>query len=142
MEQQVAPQGGALVMFQGQVRGGKDLLALELEHYPGMTERCIADIVANACHRWRLLQVRVLHRVGRLMAGERIVLVAVAAAHRQEAFAAAQYIMDYLKTRATFWKKEIGASATRWLEQRESDVRARENWDSLESASATGGEPI
>ncbi|HSZ73782.1 MAG TPA: molybdenum cofactor biosynthesis protein MoaE, partial [Rhizomicrobium sp.] len=96
---------GALASFVGLVRGEDGLTALTLEHYPGMTEAEIARHVAEAETCWRLLGVTIIHRVGRLMPGARIVLVAVAAAHRGEAFAACEFLMDYLKTRAPFWKQ-------------------------------------
>ncbi len=122
---------GAVVVFSGQVRkqGTRgDLVAMELEHYPGMTEACIANFVQEAVRRWQLLAVRVVHRVGRLLPGETIVLVAVAAQHRAEAFAAAEFIMDYLKNRAPFWKKEFTDDGAYWVEQKVSDVQALERW--------------
>ena len=122
---------GACVLFTGLVRdwtSGSGALALELEHYPGMTESSIAAIVDEARTRWRLGVVRVIHRVGRLAPGEQIVLVAVSSAHRGDAFAACEFIMDYLKTRAPIWKKEIGAADARWVESRDSDAHAAERW--------------
>ena len=120
---------GACVLFTGLVREwANDAHALELEHYPGMTEASIAAIVAQARTRWQLGAVRVIHRVGRLGPGEQIVLVGVASVHRHDAFAACEFIMDYLKTRAPIWKKEIGATGARWVESRDSDAQAAARW--------------
>lgn len=102
--------------------------AMTLEHYPGMTERALADIVAEAKTRWPLQAVRVIHRVGRLLPGERIVFVGVAAGHRGDAFAACEFIMDYLKTRAPFWKKEETPQGARWVDARDSDDAAAARW--------------
>src|SRR4051794_25212535 len=99
---------GALVSFTGLVRDGGCLEAMELEHYPGMTEKALAAIEADTCARWDLMASLVVHRYGRLAPGEQIMMVATAAAHRAAAFAAAEFLMDYLKTRAPFWKKETG----------------------------------
>lgn len=118
---------GAVASFVGLVRGA-GILALTLEHYPGMTERALADIVATAQSRWQLRRVRVIHRVGRLLPGERIVFVGVAASHRGTAFAACEFIMDYLKTRAPFWKKEETAAGAHWVDARESDDTAAARW--------------
>lgn len=127
---QEAGRYGALVTFTGLVRELLDgpLEALELEHYPGMTEKALAAIVAHARARWSLGPVVVRHRVGRLEPGENIVFVGVASAHRQDAFAAAQLIMDYLKRDAPFWKKEVLPGAQRWVEQKASDLSAAEAW--------------
>ena len=122
---------GACVLFTGLVRDLPDaggLAALELEHYAGMTEASIGRIVAEARTRWQIGAVRVIHRVGRLEPGDQIVLVGVSSAHRNEAFAACAFIMDYLKTRAPIWKKEIGASGSRWVESRDSDAHAAARW--------------
>ena len=123
---------GALVAFTGYVRdasAGDAVVALALEHYPGMTERSIAAIIDEAFTRWPLLAARVTHRVGRLLPGERIVYVGVVAAHRGAAFAACEFIMDYLKTRAPFWKKETNAQGDEcWVEARSSDAEAAERW--------------
>ncbi len=122
---------GASVAFTGYVRDantGDDVLAMELEHYPGMTEKSIAAIIDEAFERWSLLGAKVVHRVGRLQPGERIVYVGVAAAHRREAFAACEFIMDYLKTRAPFWKKESTCDGERWVEARSSDTAAAQRW--------------
>ena len=102
--------------------------AMTLEHYPGMTEHALADIVAEAHTRWPLQAVRVIHRVGRLLPGERIVFVGVAAGHRGDAFAACEFIMDYLKTRAPFWKKEETPQGARWVDARDSDDAAAARW--------------
>ena len=101
---------------------------MTLEHYPGMTEKSLAALVDEARSRWTLLDVTVIHRVGRLLPGDPIVLVAVASSHRGEAFAACEFIMDYLKTRAPFWKKEQTAEGARWVEAKTTDDRAAERW--------------
>lgn len=126
---------GAVASFIGYVRADKvhtaaaeKVVSMTLEHYPGMTEKALEDIVAAAKGRWPLEAVRVIHRVGRLTPGDRIVFVAVAAAHRGEAFAACEFIMDYLKTRAPFWKKEETPAGGRWVEARASDDRAMARW--------------
>jgi len=123
---------GAVATFIGQVRSEPDapepVLALELEHYPGMTERAIEAILADAGRRWSLLGVRVIHRIGRLETGEPIVLVGTASSHRGDALAACEFIMDYLKTRAPLWKKEITAAGEHWVEARARDRRAAERW--------------
>jgi molybdopterin synthase catalytic subunit len=103
---------------------------MTLEHYPGMTEKALEKIVAEAKARWDLMEVLVVHRVGELKPADQIVLVAVAGAHRGEAFAACEFIMDYLKTRAPFWKKEETPQGARWVEARSSDDDAAERWNS------------
>ena len=129
---------GALVSFTGLVRQwpaeaflppdvGADG-GIELEHYPGMTQAYLQDLVRQAKLRFEVRAVRVVHRVGRLRLGEQIVLVAVAAAHRHSAFAAADFIMDLLKTQAPFWKKETAAGQSRWVSARESDQQAARRW--------------
>lgn len=126
------PGAGACVVFTGAVRGEGGLgalEALELEHYPGMAEDSIAAVIAEARSRWSVGAVRVIHRVGRLQPGDLIVLVGVASAHRAEAFAAAEFVMDYLKTRAPIWKKEIGSGAERWVECRERDAERASRWE-------------
>jgi molybdopterin synthase catalytic subunit len=123
-----AEDTGAVATFTGKVRQEGDLTALTLEHYPGMTEREIARIVDDAQTRWPLLGVTIIHRIGRLMPGEKIVLVAVAASHRSAAFQACEFLMDYLKTRAPFWKQEERNGAAQWVEARPSDNRAAERW--------------
>jgi molybdopterin synthase catalytic subunit len=122
------PATGAVATFTGYVRGDGGLSALTLEHYPGMTEREIARIAAEAATRWTLSGVTIIHRTGRLVVGERIVLVAVAASHRSAAFAACEFLMDYLKTRAPFWKQEERDGNARWVEARDSDDAAAERW--------------
>ncbi|MEI9887422.1 MAG: molybdenum cofactor biosynthesis protein MoaE [Rhizomicrobium sp.] len=119
---------GAVASFVGLVRGGDDLTALTLEHYPQMTEREIGRIAAEAQARWPLESLTIIHRVGRLTVGERIVLVAVAASHRAAAFEACEFLMDYLKTRAPFWKQEERGGTTRWVEHRDADAAAAERW--------------
>ena len=119
---------GAVVTFAGVVRDDGGLLALEIEHYPGMTERAIAAIADTAAARWSLCDVLVIHRHGRLAVGEAIMMVATAAPHRADAFAAAEFLMDYLKSRAPFWKKEIGATGTAWVAARDEDEAALDRW--------------
>jgi molybdopterin synthase catalytic subunit len=120
---------GALVAFTGIVRSDDGLAALTIEHYPGMTEREIARHVDEAARRWPLLGVVIIHRIGRLAPGERIVLVAVASAHRKSAFDAAEFLIDYLKARAPFWKQEERGAATDWVEAKESDATAAASWN-------------
>ena len=125
------PGLGAVVSFVGTVRDmndGSQVSELELEHYPGMTESALADIVAQANARWPLLGALVIHRVGPLMPLEQIVLVACGAAHRGEAFAACEFIIDYLKTDAPFWKKEQTPEGARWVDARDSDDSAKAKW--------------
>jgi len=122
---------GAVVTFIGVCRddeAGEKIAALSLEHYPGMAEAEIESHVREAETRWPLLGVRVVHRTGRIEPGETIVLVAVASAHRQAAFAAAEFLMDYLKTKAPFWKKVEAAGVTHWVEAREKDAKAAARW--------------
>jgi molybdopterin synthase catalytic subunit len=122
---------GAVVTFTGICRGeenGEPIKAMILEHYPGMAEAEIARHVEEAQRRWRLLGVTVLHRYGRLIPGENIVLVVTAALHRGDAFAAAEFLMDYLKTSAPFWKKVERASGTNWVEAKTSDDAAAARW--------------
>ena len=115
---------GAVASFVGLVRD----VAMTLEHYPGMTERAIGKIVEEAKGRWEVLDCVVIHRYGQLEPNDRIVLVAVASGHRGDAFAACEFIMDYLKTRAPFWKKEQTAEGTRWVEAKDTDDAAAERW--------------
>jgi molybdopterin synthase catalytic subunit len=122
------PETGAVASFVGLVRGGDDLQALSLEHYPGMTEREIARIADDAQRRWALTGITIIHRIGRLIVGERIVLVAVAAAHRSSAFEACEFLMDYLKTRAPFWKQEERGGASAWVEAKAADDAAAARW--------------
>lgn len=122
---------GAVVSFTGVVRGeshGEKLISMTLEHFPGMTERELERIAVEARSRWSLSGVSVVHRVGELKPGERIVLVVTAAAHRHAAFEAAEFLMDYLKTRAPFWKREKRASGEYWVEARASDDDAAARW--------------
>jgi molybdopterin synthase catalytic subunit len=122
---------GALVTFTGICRGGdggERIAAMTLEHYPGMAGAEIARHVAEAERRWPLIGVTVIHRYGRLVPGDNIVLVATAAAHRGDAFAAAEFLMDYLKTRAPFWKQEERAESTTWVAATEADDAAAERW--------------
>jgi molybdopterin synthase catalytic subunit len=122
---------GAVASFVGLVRDANDgtsVSGLTLEHYPGMTEKALDDICAQARARWKLIDTLVIHRVGTLKPGDRIVLVGVSSAHRGEAFAACEFIMDYLKTRAPFWKREDTPGGSRWLEARASDDDAAERW--------------
>jgi len=122
---------GGLASFVGLVRtknDGQDIQGMTLEHYPGMTEKALEDICAQAHGRWDLIDILVIHRVGTLVPGDRIVLVGVASAHRGEAFEACEFIMDYLKTRAPFWKKEDTAKGPRWVETRASDDVAAGRW--------------
>jgi molybdopterin synthase catalytic subunit len=126
---------GAVASFVGLVRRTNDaaaVSAMTLEHYPGMTEKALEEIVAQAKQRWRLQAVRVIHRFGRLEPGERIVFVGVASAHRGEAFAACEFIMDYLKTRAPFWKLEETPEGARWVDARDSDDSAASRWDDVD----------
>ena len=123
---------GAIASFVGLARDmneGSGVAAMTLEHYPGMTEKALAALVEDAASRWILLDATVIHRVGRLLPGDSIVLVAVASSHRSEAFAACEFIMDYLKTRAPFWKKEETAEGERWVEARASDDAAATRWE-------------
>lgn len=123
---------GAVVSFTGLVRDineRPDVHALTLEHYPGMTEKALADIVTDAKSRWPLQAVRIIHRVGRLEPGDPIVLVIVASAHRRHAFLACDFLMDYLKTKAPFWKKEQTASGDYWVAERDSDQQDASRWD-------------
>ncbi|MGC0154031.1 molybdopterin synthase catalytic subunit MoaE [Chromobacterium vaccinii] len=127
------PACGAVVSFTGLVRDygdRQDVVALELEHYPGMTERALADIVCEARRRWSLKGVTLIHRVGRLALGESIVLVVTASSHRLDAFEAASFLMDYLKRQAPFWKCEILADGGRhWVDAKASDAAAAARWD-------------
>ncbi|MGE5320151.1 MAG: molybdopterin synthase catalytic subunit MoaE [Hyphomicrobiaceae bacterium] len=122
---------GAIASFVGLARDmndGSGVAAMTLEHYPGMTEKALTALVDEANARWALLDVTVIHRIGRLLPGDPIVLVVVASSHRGEAFAACEFIMDYLKTRAPFWKKEETPQGERWVEARASDDVAAARW--------------
>ncbi|WP_337008432.1 molybdopterin synthase catalytic subunit MoaE [Pantoea sp. AS142] len=125
-------EDGAVVTFTGKVRNhnlGHNVAALTLEHYPGMTEKALQEIVDAARERWSLQRVTVIHRVGELFPGDEIVLVGVTSAHRGSAFSAAEFIMDYLKTRAPFWKREATEQGDRWVDARDSDHQAAQRWD-------------
>jgi len=122
---------GAVAAFVGIVRdvnNGDDVRTLTLEHYPGMTEKALEAIIAEARGRWDVYDVRVVHRVGTLAPTDPIVLVLVTSAHRGDAFAACEFVMDYLKTRAPFWKKEATPQGERWVEARASDDDAAARW--------------
>lgn len=120
---------GAVVTFTGVVRdNGGTLAAMEIEHYPGMTERAIGAMMEEAKTRWALVDVLVIHRFGVLKGGEPIMMVATAAPHRADAFQSAEFLMDYLKSRAPFWKKEIGADGTAWVAAQEADEDALKRW--------------
>jgi molybdopterin synthase catalytic subunit len=122
------PGAGAVVTFTGVVRGGGGLRRLEIEHYPCMTERAIREIAERAEARWSLAGATVIHRHGALAPGERIMMVATAAPHRGDAFAAAEFLMDYLKSRAPFWKKEVRAEGEAWVDARPEDETALGRW--------------
>lgn len=125
------PAIGAVVTFLGQMRDineGDRVSSMTLEHYPGMTEKALEAIVAEADQRWDLMGIRVIHRVGELKPLDPIVLVAVASAHRGEAFQACEFVIDYLKTRAPFWKKENTPDGVRWVDARHGDSKAGERW--------------
>ncbi len=128
---QLSSGAGAVVSFVGLVRAGNSgdmLISMTLEHFPGMTERELERIANEARARWELLGVTVVHRYGELKPGEKIVLVVTAAAHRRAAFEAAEYLMDYLKTKAPFWKRELRQSGEYWIEARSSDDDAAARW--------------
>jgi len=127
------PAIGAIASFVGVVRDvneGDAVSEMTLEHYPGMTEKSIEDIIEQARGRWKVLDALVIHRIGILKPTDQIVLVIVASAHRGDAFAACEFIMDYLKTRAPFWKKEKTAEGARWVDARVTDDAAAERWKS------------
>jgi molybdopterin synthase catalytic subunit len=126
------PDVGAVVSFVGQVRDlndGNTIARLTLEHYPGMTEKSLEAIVNQAKSRWNIMDATIIHRVGTLQPLDQIVLVAVSSAHRNEAFSACEFMMDYLKTEAPFWKKEATAEGEQWLEAKETDETARKRWE-------------
>lgn len=138
---QQAGDPGAVVTFTGLVRELYDgssrqetaedpVQSLTLEHYPGMTEKSLQAIVEEANARWQLLATRIIHRVGTLTPGEQIVFVGTASSHRQNAFDAAQFMMDYLKSEAPFWKKQASATGSRWIDSRDSDEEAKQRWKS------------
>lgn len=124
---------GAIVTFTGLVRDindGQAVSDLSLEHYPGMTEKCLFDIIEQAKQRWNIIESTVIHRIGKLSLSEQIVFVGVASQHRGDAFAACEFIMDYLKTKAPFWKKETMQNGEQqWTDARESDQQAISKWN-------------
>ena len=125
------PAIGAIASFIGVVRDvndGDKVAAMTLEHYPGMTEKSITEIIGQAKSRWSIFDVLVVHRIGRLKPLDQIVLVVVTGAHRGDAFAACEFVMDYLKTQAPFWKREQTPDGARWVESRQSDDLAAERW--------------
>ena len=131
--QQLSDHGGigGVATFTGLVRDNNlndPVRGLYLEHYPGMAEKALQQIINEACQRWSLYAVTIVHRVGQLYPKDRIVFVGTASAHRQDAFAACGFIMDYLKTRAPFWKKESTRKGERWIEPRQSDREAAQRW--------------
>jgi molybdopterin synthase catalytic subunit len=133
------PKIGAVATFIGvarDVNDGDAVSTLTLEHYPGMTEKALEGIVAEARARWDVIDILIVHRVGEIRPTEQIVLAAVAGAHRGEAFAACEFVMDYLKTRAPFWKREQTPTGARWVEARESDDQAAERWTAGKSDAA------
>jgi molybdopterin synthase catalytic subunit len=126
------PKIGGIAAFVGVVRdvnNGDPVAGMTLEHYPGMTERSIEAIITEARARWQVLDALVIHRIGALAPTDQIVLVVVAAPHRGDAFAACEFLMDYLKTRAPFWKKERTPAGSRWVEARTSDDEAAARWE-------------
>ena len=119
---------GAIVSFVGSVRGNDDFQALEIEHYPKMTKNAILQIVDQASKRWQIIDSIVIHRIGKLAVNQQIVLVAVSSKHRGIAFSACEYIIDYLKTQAPFWKKEYSKQGSHWVASRDSDLQAKSKW--------------
>lgn len=125
------PRIGAIASFIGVVRDlndGDKVAEMTLEHYPGMTEKSVEDIITQARGRWQVMDALVIHRIGTLKPLDQIVLVVVSSAHRGDAFSACEFIMDYLKTRAPFWKKEQTGSGARWVDARATDDAAAERW--------------
>ena len=140
---QGSENAGAVASFVGVVRGVDSgqvdgdagaIGAIELEHYPGMTESSISEIVSQAATRWQLLAARVVHRIGRLLPGEQIVYVGVSSMHRRDAFDACEFIMDYLKTQAPLWKKEEFEDGSRWVDARDSEATAAARWAEQDEA--------
>ncbi len=120
---------GAIVTFTGVVRNESgDLAAMEIEHYPGMTEKALEEIARDASQRWSLGDALIIHRHGRLKTGEMIMMVATAAPHRKDAFEAAEFLMDYLKSRAPFWKRELKGDSAEWVAAKETDEAALDRW--------------
>jgi molybdopterin synthase catalytic subunit len=133
----MADNPGAIVTFTGLVRDFVDNemmgeQTLTLEHYPGMTEKALSDIAERACQRWPLTACIVIHRVGRLLSSEQIVVVLVASSHRDAAFSGAEFIMDYLKTEAPFWKKQTAAGKSEWVASRQSDYQRAARWQTTD----------
>lgn len=131
------PQIGAVASFVGLVRDindGSSVAAMSLEHYPAMTEKALHEIVTEAAQRWQIIDTTIIHRIGDLYPSDQIVLVAVASMHRHDAFAACEFIMDFLKTRAPFWKKELTPQGARWVDARESDETATQRWTKSDAA--------
>ena len=131
---------GAIVTFTGLCRGaesGEPIAALTLEHYPGMTEAALQDIAEQAHARWRLLHTTIVHRVGTMAPTDQIVMVAVTSAHRGQSFQACEFLMDYLKTQAPFWKKEVTPEGARWVDARVSDDQALARWG-IQASNAQG----
>ncbi len=122
---------GAIASFIGLVRdpGNDSLQQMTLEHYPGMTEKALQGIAEKAQERWKIVDLAIIHRVGELKPADQIVLVSVLSAHRADAFDACEFIMDYLKTDAPFWKKEVSGQGSKWVESRKSDIFAQKKWD-------------
>lgn len=123
---------GAVVTFVGRVRDlnlSRDILGLHLEHYPGMTEKSLHEIIDEAKTRWQILRCNIIHRIGDLQLGDNIVFVGVTSVHREDAFHAAEFLMDYLKTRAPFWKKELTRHGSVWVDSQEKDAQAAKRWD-------------
>lgn len=123
---------GAVVTFVGRVRDmnlSRDVLGLHLEHYPGMTEKSLQALIDEAKTRWNILRYKIIHRIGDLKLGENIVFVGVASTHREDAFHAAEFLMDYLKTRAPFWKKELTVQGSLWIESQLKDEQAAKRWE-------------
>jgi len=124
---------GAIVTFVGRVRNknlGENVKGLFLEHYPGMTEKSLEEIINQAANKWSIGRVSVIHRVGQLLVGDQIVFVGVTSKHRHDAFAANEFIMDFLKIKAPFWKKELTEQGEQWLDARDSDQQKAEQWKS------------
>jgi len=123
---------GAVVTFVGRVRDmnlSRHVTGLHVEHYPGMTEKSLQSIVDEAKTRWNILRYKIIHRIGDLQLGDNIVFVGVTSAHREDAFHAVEFLMDYLKTRAPFWKKELTTQGNIWIESQEKDAQAAKRWE-------------
>lgn len=131
---QDAPAIGAIVTFTGLVRefSKGDETELFLEHYPAMTEKVLTDIIHQASLRWEIINARIIHRIGHLHLGDQIVFIGVNSQHRRDAFAAAEFMMDFLKTEAPFWKKEMTQKGETWVDAKKSDAAAKQRWDKRE----------